>query len=221
MLLPFLLPPEVRSSWRIGYDMPEDLQFAAHIGRAEGFTPPDGRSASSVAVNESETDWRAWWERLLIDNVSLRFERARVAMPRASFFDQARSVNPAETYDPPTFAALDAPATIQTLCRRHYPAFERWLDRDAPDTNSKRWLVEAQSAASQRLDLNQIVYHCVRAAGKRVSAPFRLRFDVVMWPRDYLRHISDEHAVIGADFLMSERADNYRALHASYIARLV
>jgi hypothetical protein len=221
MLLPFLLPHEIRSSWQVGYDMPEDLQFTAHIGRAEGFVAPDGVTTTPTAANDSETDWRAWWERLLIDNLSLRFERARAAMPRASFIDQARSVNSAETYDPPTFAALDAPESIRNLCRRHHPAFERWSRWDAPDADSKQWLIKAQSAANQRLDQNQIVYHCARAAGKRVSAPFHLRFDVVIWPRDYLRHITDEHVVIGADYLAPERADDYRALHASYIARLV
>ncbi len=222
MLRPFLLPHEVRASWQVGYDMPDDLQFAAFIGRAERFTPPDGASNLPTAVSASEADWRAWWDRLLIDNISLRFERARAATPNASFFDQARSVNPKETFDPPTFDALDAPATIRDLCRGHWSAFQlAWDTPGAVGAYSKRWLVGAQQNANRRLDLNQIVYHCVRAAGKRVSAPFRLRFDVVIWPTDYLRHISDEHAVIGASYLAPERADDYRALHASYIARLI
>jgi len=34
MLLPYLLPHEVRSSWQIiGYDMPEELQLLAYIAR--------------------------------------------------------------------------------------------------------------------------------------------------------------------------------------------
>jgi hypothetical protein len=222
MFLPFLLPHEVRSSWQVAYDMPEELQFMAYIGRAESFTPPDGSPAMRVAPTQAETDWRAWWDRMLIDNVSLRFERARAAMPDASLAEQARSVNPKDTFDPPTFDALDAPASVRMLCRRYWPSFQaEWDAPGAYGEYGKRWLIDVQQRANQRLNLNQIVYQCVRAAGKRVSAPFRLRFDVALWPTDYLRHISNAHAVIGAGYLAPERADDYRALHASSIARLV
>ncbi len=218
MPLSLLLPHEVRSAWRVGYDMPEALQLAAYIGKAEGYTPPDG-AAETAAVTLAEADWRAWWDRLLGDNVGLRIERARAAMPGASFAEQVRAAHPSDLYDPPLFDALDAPPTIQALCRRHWSAFHEWWD--SPLGREKRRLANALRDANQRLSLNQIVYHSVKAAGKRVSASFALSFDIVIWPADYLHPISDQHIILGADYLTSEHAEAYRALHASFIARIV
>ena len=204
-------------------DTPQELAFASAIGRAEGFSPPDSTDAPVGSVlSDVEREWRAWWERLLTDNMSIGMDRALSDAPRPltpdAFAAVVRIARPETTWDPPTFASLADWPALRSICQRLWPAFQSTWDRV---DGEKMALADALSVSNRRLHLNQIVYHCVKAAGKRVCAPFKLRLDITPWPEDYRRRISDEHAIIGAGYLAAERADAWRALLASYIIRLV
>ncbi|GEM_PF-1906084 len=220
--LPFSpLPPEVRSAWQVGMDTPHELAFAGLIGRAEGLTAPDDALDIPRASSAAEREWQEWWERLLTDNISVRLDRALSDAPHPvqpdEFAERVRSAGLDQVWDPPKFVSLANWPLLRALCQLHWPTFSTW---DRVDGEKMR-LNDMLSASMQRLDLNRMVYHCVRAVGRRVSAPFKLRLDVIPWPEDYHRRIGDEHVVLGSSYLAAKRAEALRALLASYIIRLV
>lgn len=73
----------------------------------------------------------------------------------------------------------------------------------------------------RRVPLDQIVKECLKEVGKTKSNPFNLRVDFVQWPPRYLYRASDQHVVLGAQFVESEHTDELTTILKTTICPLV
>jgi len=112
------------ASWRIGWDVPEELQFCGYVGELGGCSVT--RDHDTPAQSQAGAEWRAWWGAL-----PGRVASIEVGLPdstNTSPFDRLRTMAARRQairqviFFPPDFPELaDAPA-LQERCR-HY-----WLD---------------------------------------------------------------------------------------------
>lgn len=190
-------------SWQGSLDFPEELQFASYIAQQEGFAMEDGGDAKSPA----EIEWRSWWERL-INQLPAKQEAMRQGI-------DPRTVT---EFDPPAFTSLEAIPGLQTLCRKHWLAFNQYWGTVG---GQKMPNVEKLLKQLQRVRLDQIVKECMKEVGKTRSNPFSLRVDFVQWPAQYLHRASDHHVILGAQFVEPEYTDELTAILKTTICPLV
>lgn len=198
-----------RSSWLVGWDTPEALQFGAFVGHEEGFAPTNPAEAAVGADARLEDAWRGWWEGLVGRTFGAHFDAVSKEAPvppheRTAELQTARmreAMRRAQLdFYPPAFPELAQLPALQELLQRHWPAFQgRW---NAPG-GWKAELEEPQPALIGAINLRQIVAECARQAG-HVAAPFSLRIDLLWWPEDYERRVSAEQLVLGLGFLQPE-----------------
>jgi hypothetical protein len=119
---------------------------------------------------------------------------------------------------PPEFAELAGAPALQERCRRY------WADL-APGwdiVGGVKWdLTNRLHEQIQRVNLYRIVKASARAAGRCASAPFALRVDLVQWPADYRRAVTDAHVVLGVHFLERGQVEALREVLRRHIVRLV
>jgi hypothetical protein len=190
-------------SWQASLDFPEELQFASYIAQQEGFTLGEGGHAKSPV----EIEWRDWWERL-INHLPVKQEAKQQGIdPRA-----------VTEFDPPAFTSLEAIPGLQTLCRKHWLAFRQYWG-----TVGEHRMPHIEKLLEQlrRVPLDQIVKECMKEVGKTGSNPFNLRVDFVMWPARYLHRASDQHMVLGAQFVEHEHIDGLITILKTTICSLV
>ena len=190
-------------SWQVFLDFPEELQFASYIAQWEDFTLGEGGDAKSPA----EIEWRGWWERL-ISHLPAKQEAMRQGI-------DPRTVT---EFDPPAFNSLEAISGLQTICRKHWLAFhQHW----GTIGGQKMPNVEKLLEQLRRVPINQIVKEYVKEAGKTRSNPFNLRVDFVHWPARYLHRASDQHVILGAQFVEPEHTDELTTILKTTICPLV
>lgn len=191
------------ASWRASLDFPEELQFASYVAQQEGFTLEEGGDAKSQA----EIEWRSWWERLIS-----RLPAKQEAMQQGI---DPRAVT---AFDPPAFNSLEAIPGLQTLCRKHWLAFHQYW---GTVRGQRMPHIEKLLEQLRRVALDQIVKECLREAGRTKSNPFNLRVDFVQWPVRYLHRASDQHVILGAQFVEPEHIDELTTILKTTICPLV
>jgi hypothetical protein len=191
------------ASWQVSLDFPEELQFASYIAQREGFTLEEGGDAKSPA----ETEWQAWWERL-INQLPAKQEAMQQGI-------DPRTVT---EFDPPAFNTLEAIPGLQTLCRKHWLAFHPYWGTVG---GQRMPHIEKLLEQLRRVPLDQIVKECLREVGKTKSNPFNLRVDFVRWPARYLYRVSDQHVILGAQFAEPEHSDELITILKTTIRPLV
>ncbi len=190
-------------SWQVSLDFPEELQFASYIAQQEGFTLEEGGDAKSPA----EIEWRGWWERL-INHLPAKQEAMHQGI-------DPRTVT---EFDPPAFTSLEAIPGLQTICKKHWPMFhQHW----GTVGGQKMPNVEKLLEQLRRVPLDQIVKECLKEAGKTGSDPFNLRVDFVQWPARYVYQVSDQHVILGAQFVESEHINELTMILKTTICPLV
>jgi hypothetical protein len=190
-------------SWQASLDFPEELQFASYIAQQEGFTLGEGGHAKSPV----EIEWRDWWERL-INHLPVKQEAMQQGIdPRA-----------VTEFAPPAFTSLEAIPGLQMLRRKHWLAFHQyWGTVEEHRTPYIAKLLEQL----QRVPLDQIVKECMKEVGKTKSNPFNLRVDFVQWPVRYLYRASDQHLILGAQFIEPEHIDELTTILKATICPLL
>jgi hypothetical protein len=191
------------ASWQVSLDFPEELQFASYIAQREGFTLEEGGDAKSPA----ETEWQAWWERL-INQLPAKQEAMQ----------QGNDPRTVTEFDPPAFNTLEAIPGLQTLCRKHWLAFHPYWGTVG---GQRMPHIEKLLEQLRRVPLDQIVKECLREVGKTKSNPFNLRVDFVRWPARYLYRVSDQHVILGAQFAEPEHSDELITILKTTIRPLV
>ncbi len=194
--------------WDFSTDVPQDLAFAAHIGRREGFDVGDRAPASAA-----EAEWRTWWETLPGIVQALRTEEE--AAFRAYYTGQGEPGPPPSRWiEPPDFPALSTRPLVRELCRRHWSGFsERW-ERDGAR------LRRAVEQIWQTVDVLDVVTQCCEATGIW-GGSFHLRLDFVEWPEDYERVDADDHLILGLAHLESQRGEALREVLRSRITGIL
>jgi hypothetical protein len=107
---------------------------------------------------------------------------------------------------------------LQALCRARWPAFQCVWRRAGGEQDA---LADALNLQLCRLRLARVVTQACAAAGKRRPEPFALRMDVVLWPEEYRRCVTESHIVLGRRYLAHEHCDDLRALVQERVALLV
>jgi hypothetical protein len=190
-------------SWRVSLDFPEELQFASYIAQREGFTLEDEGDAKSPA----EIEWRSWWDRL-VSYLPAKQEAMRQGI-------DPRTVT---EFDPPAFTSLEAIPGLQTICKKHWPMFhQHWGTVGGQKMPNMEKLLEQL----QRVRLDQIVKECLKEVGKTRSNPFNLCVDFVQCLARYQHRASDQHVILGAQFVEPEYTDELTMILKTTICLLV
>lgn len=203
------------SGWLITWDIPEPLQFSAYIGQQQAFSFAEHDPPTTVA----EQQWRAWWhalpERLFSYHAQMDdLLRTNADLPPLELW---RAVSTTETfdYDPPDFDSLSDQPALRALCRHHWPDFRHKWEAEKPA------IVELMRRQGRAVREEQIVRACLRATGRPTSAPFFLRLDFVRWPAAYQQRRSDQHVVLGVEYLEASATERLREVIAASVTKLI
>lgn len=203
-------------SWELRLDFPAELQFASYIGQQTGFSFEEETQPASSA----EAEWRTWWTQLPGWTFDAQLAEALRKEPNTdpfSLLDQAE-VRAMSGYMPPDFPDLADRPDLQALCRQHWPTFNAVWESLAGE---KFALSEQLQTQLQRVRVDKLVKAATRAAAKRQPHPFMLRVDFVRWPAYYQRVMSDQHLVLGANYVDARYAEALRMQLSTYVAKLV
>lgn len=195
------------ASWSINADFPSMLQLWGYIGHHERY-----QVENSNPVSPSEVAWMQWGDALMR------------AEPRGKLVDSL--ANQEEIFDalfqsmptPPLFPDLADQPLVQELCCHHWTNFHTFWDVTGGQNEKLASQLHHQLDA---VNLNRIITQCCRRVGKPIPRPFRLYLDIIYWPEQYLRHVSDEHLLLGARYLQPQRLRDFQAMLHTYIQRLV
>ncbi len=189
-----------KPSWQMSFDFPEELQFAAYLGRENGFRGDNQAAGSS----QSEREWRTWWDDLPTRRFAALFAVQHWADPRT-----------VSGYAPPEFANLANLPALQALCLAQWPAFQQtWA-------GEKRLSVNKMNEQLQRIRIQDIVATAAKATGKNGNPVFYFMADFVIWPENHLHVVSRHHMVFGAQYAEPGQVDKLRDIVAEHVSRII
>ncbi len=196
-------------SWRISLGDPQPLQFAAYIGSQKGFDPLE----SCQPRTEAENQWKVWWLAL-----------PEIEAERTAHFQALAKNSVAPTpqkgftsrfdFNPPDFSSIpEDKEALRKLCVKYWPQFQVWYSRER---NKFRG---GGVRLPERLGLHQLIKEIEQTNG-RTAKPFDLKIDLVYWPENYLRFVSDNFVVVTAPDEIPEREVALKELLRSQIGKL-
>jgi len=190
-------------SWQIAADFPEELQFAGYIAQQADFRLGEVINAQSPA----EIEWRAWWDDLINSRLDVSDALSKLVDPR-----------PFLKYDPPNFNIFEKVPALQMLCRQHWFEFDRqWGFVGGKKEPTTKQLIKQIN----QLRCDKIVKECVKEMGKIDCRPFHLQVDFVLWPKNYQNHVSNQHIILGAQFIQPPYVDELITILRAIICSLV
>lgn len=193
-------------SWRITTNFPYMLQFWMYVGQGEGFHPDRSDDTTQVQVM-----WAEWTDRLIAALV----EQATML---STSEQEPSTAHLLHILSPPVFQELAQTAELQEISRRYWPEFTKYWDV----RNGKHEVLGQQlNSQFKRMNFNRMIRDSCRAAKKTTPQAFHLHLDLIHWPENYQRHVSDTHLLLGAAYLQAHRLQAFQVMLQTYIQRLV